>query len=91
MKPECGNPCGAYKQRERKLKPFQDPYFKDLDYKTIAELAKKSIRLTSENRRIEEENATLAEQVAELKEENKELKMNSYLKSLRLMKIYTQK
>ena len=37
-----------YKQA---LEPFKDDYFKNLDTKTIAELAKKSIRLTTENRK----------------------------------------
>lgn len=35
------------------LEPFQDEYFKGLDTTTIAELAKKSIRLTTENRNLE--------------------------------------
>lgn len=40
-----------YKQA---LAPFEDEYFKDLDTKTIAELAKKSIRLTTKNRKLED-------------------------------------
>lgn len=40
-----------YKQA---LEPFKDDYFKNLDTKTIAELAKKSIRLTTENRNFED-------------------------------------
>lgn len=40
-----------YKQA---LEPFKDDYFKNLDTKTIAELAKKSIRLTTENRKLED-------------------------------------
>lgn len=39
-----------YKQA---LEPFEDEYFKGLDTKQIAELAKKSIRLTTENRKLE--------------------------------------
>ena len=35
------------------LEAFQDDYFKGLDTTTIAELAKKSIRLTTENRKLE--------------------------------------
>lgn len=35
------------------LEPFEDEYFKGLDTKQIAELAKKSIRLTTENRKLE--------------------------------------
>ena len=34
-------------------KPFDDAYFKGLSYEQIAELAKKSIRVTSYNRRLE--------------------------------------
>lgn len=43
--------CGKYKQE---LKPFKDPYFKGLDNQIIAELAKKSIRLSTENRKLED-------------------------------------
>ena len=35
------------------LEPFQDKYFKGLDNITIAELAKKSIRITAENCKLE--------------------------------------
>lgn len=38
-----------------KTMPFEDDYFNGLTYKDIAELAKKSIRLTTENRRLEDE------------------------------------
>lgn len=38
---------------EEDIKPFLDPYFKGLDFKTIAELAKKSIRITAYNRKLE--------------------------------------
>lgn len=38
-----------------KTRPFEDDYFNGLTYKDIAELAKKSIRLTAENRRLEYE------------------------------------
>ena len=38
-----------------KTRPFEDDYFNGLTYKDIAELAKKSIRLTAENRRLEDE------------------------------------
>ena len=41
--------------KEQELEPFKDDYFKNLDTKTIAELAKKSIRLTTENRKFEDE------------------------------------
>ena len=46
------------KQLEHRLKPFQDEYFKGLDNVAIAELAKKSIRITAENSKLEQ---TLAE------------------------------
>lgn len=38
----------------QELKLFKDDYFKNLDTKTIAELAKKSMRLTTENRKLED-------------------------------------
>lgn len=41
------------KQYTERLAPFEDEYFKGLDAKQIAELAKKSIRLTTENRKLE--------------------------------------
>lgn len=40
--------------KNEKLEVFNDGYLKNLCYETIAELAKKSIRLTEENRRLEE-------------------------------------
>lgn len=40
--------------KDEKLEVFNDGYLKNLCYETIAELAKKSIRLTEENRRLEE-------------------------------------
>lgn len=39
---------------EEDIKPFLDPYFKGLDFKTIAELAKKSIKITAYNRELED-------------------------------------
>lgn len=42
------------KQLEHQLKPFQDEYFKGLDNVAIAELAKKSIRITTENCKLED-------------------------------------
>lgn len=44
---------------EEDIKPFLDPYFKGLDFKTIAELAKKSIRITAENCKLEHKIKTL--------------------------------
>lgn len=40
--------------KDKKLEVFNDGYLQGLCYETIAELAKKSIRLTAENRRLEE-------------------------------------
>lgn len=42
------------------LEPFEDEYFKGLDTKQIAELAKKSIRLTTENRKLENKLSDIA-------------------------------
>jgi septation ring formation regulator EzrA len=39
---------------EKRLEPFQDDYFRGLNEKQIAELAKKSIRLTQYNRKLED-------------------------------------
>ena len=41
------------KYQDEQLEPFNNGYFEHLDTKTIAELAKKSIRLTTENRKLE--------------------------------------
>ncbi len=38
-----------FEKLEQKLKPFEDDYFRGLSYEQIAELAKKSIRLTADN------------------------------------------
>ena len=42
------------KQLEHQLKPFRDEYFRGLDNVAIAELAKKSIRITAENYKLED-------------------------------------
>ena len=42
------------------FEPFEDEYFKGLDTKQIAELAKKSIRLTTENRKLENKLSDIA-------------------------------
>ena len=39
---------------QAELAPFRDDYFKDLDSSQVAELAKKSVRITKENREMEE-------------------------------------
>lgn len=41
------------KYQDEQLEPFNDGYFEHLDTKMIADLAKKSIRLTTENRKLE--------------------------------------
>ena len=46
---------------EDDIKPFLDPYFKGLDFKTIAELAKKSIRITAYNRELEDKIEDIAD------------------------------
>ena len=46
---------------EEEIKPFLDPYFKGLDFKTIAELAKKSIRITAYNRELEDKLEDIAD------------------------------
>lgn len=43
----------VYEKYKQALAPFEDEYFKGLDIKQIAGLAKKSIRLTTENRKLE--------------------------------------
>lgn len=56
MEIDCGfwDKDGNYKKDvQEELQPFKDDYFKGLDNKTIAELAKKSIRITAENSRLE--------------------------------------
>lgn len=45
---------------QQALEPFEDEYFKGLDTKQIAELAKKSIRLTTENRKLENKLSDIA-------------------------------
>lgn len=40
--------------KERELEPFKDDYFTNLDIKNIVELAKKSIRLTTESRKLKD-------------------------------------
>lgn len=56
----------AYQQLKAELEPFKDDYFKDLSTKEIAELAKKSIRLTTYN-------LALEEKYLDIKEENEKL------------------
>lgn len=58
------------KRKERELEPFKDDYFKNLDTKTIAELAKKSIRLTTENRKLEDALDEIKNVIKSLENEN---------------------
>lgn len=53
----CKQSPNCYQQA---LEPFEDEYFKGLDTKQIAELAKKSIRLTTENRKLENKLSDIA-------------------------------
>ena len=50
--------CYQIEEQTKQLEPFKDEYFKGLDNIAIAELAKKSIRITAENSKLEQ---TLAE------------------------------
>lgn len=66
---------------KKELEPFKDEYFLGLSSGQIAELAKKSIRLTTYNRELEKENETLkrtcqdwGNTVTQVRAENEELK-----------------
>lgn len=59
---------------EEEIKPFLDPYFKDLDFTTIAELAKKSIRITAYNRELEDKIEKMNEDIEGIIEECEMLK-----------------
>ena len=58
--------CYQIEEQTKQLEPFKDEYFKGLDNVVIAELAKKSIRITAENSKLKQ---TLAE-IKEIAEEN---------------------
>lgn len=59
--------------KEQELEPFKDDYFKNLDIKNIAELAKKSIRLTTENRKLEDALDKIEQyRIAEINDEDEE-------------------
>ena len=45
--------CYQIEEQTKQLEPFKDEYFKGLDNIVIAELAKKSIRITAENSKLE--------------------------------------
>lgn len=61
------------KRKERELEPFKDDYFKNLDTKTIAGLAKKSIRLTTENIKLEDALDEIKQyRIAEINDEDEE-------------------
>jgi len=54
---------------EKRLEPFQDEYFRGLNEKQIAELAKKSIRLTQYNKKLE----NCLEEIQKVAKDNLEL------------------
>lgn len=54
MQKHCEKAIAQNHKYKQELKPFKDPYFKGLDNQIIAELAKKSIRLSTENRKLED-------------------------------------
>ena len=58
---------------QKLIDPLLDPYFRGLSSSDIAELAKKSIRLTAENRRLEEENEILKTKNDRIKEDLKKI------------------
>ena len=67
--------CNKYLDHLKKqIAPFKDKYFQGLDMEAIAELAKKSIRLATENRELEDENEKLKAQLEQQKKENEEFK-----------------
>ncbi len=53
---------------EEDIKPLLDPYFRGLDFKTIAELAKKSIRITAYNSELEHKIEAYKQEKQEAKE-----------------------
>ena len=59
--------CYQIEEQTKQLEPFKDEYFKGLDMEAIAELAKKSIRLATENRELEDENEKLKNCLTEIK------------------------
>lgn len=48
----CEDAIQDYVDIKGKIEPFEDDYFKNLSYETIAQLAKKSIRLTDDNNKL---------------------------------------
>ena len=68
-----------------KIEPFNDSYFNGLDYEQIAGLAKKSIRITTENCKLEHKYEDLVFENKALKDELDELK-EKYLHVLELAK-----
>lgn len=53
---------------QEKLKPFKDSYFGELTFEEIAELAKKSIRITADNSELEDKIEKLSEELDIAKE-----------------------
>lgn len=59
---------------KEEIEPFLDSYFDGLDFKTIAELAKKSIRITAYNRELEDKTELTNEKIDAVIENCKILK-----------------
>ena len=62
--------CYQIEEQTKQLEPFKDEYFKELDNVAIAELAKKSIRITAENSKLEQ-TITDIKEIAEIEIECK--------------------
>ena len=84
--------CNKYLDHLKKqIAPFKDKYFQGLDMETIAELAKKSIRLATENRELEDENEKLKKQLdkyldqeeEEIRQLNNDSKLDEILESIK--------
>lgn len=68
----CEDVIQDYIDIKGKIEPFEDYYFNGLTYEQIAELAKKSIRLTTENRELEDKINKISEilEIEELSEDS---------------------
>jgi predicted RNase H-like nuclease (RuvC/YqgF family) len=58
--------CYQIEEQTKQLEPFKDEYFKGLDNVVIAELAKKSIRITAENSKLEKTLTEIKEMLKEI-------------------------
>lgn len=61
--------CYQIEEQTKQLEPFKDKYFKGLDNVVIAELAKKSIRITVENSKLEQTISEIKEIVKNMNNE----------------------